>query len=542
MRRLLISFVIPFLSACSLSSDAISNESYSSTSIDREYNNSNTYPSTAFEYKTTQTTKIILSPTINNIPTSTYSSTSVFDTPKPYLAYWVKTLEDRQAITIFNADTMVRKIIPVPEGVSNVYLENSLSPNGEWLAFYTGSAGKEVWGNSYLPDYDMSGPFDLTLKLLHLSDMQVFTITKLLSPDYPNNFDNIVRYLLKNDSDYQGADYEEIKKVIIGLFLCGIKGLDWSPDSGFIAFSGEMDGPTSDLYIYNMKKNDILRLTDGSGQMAGGINWSSDGRWILHVSTNQAQGIEWTPEIFAARADGSGAKSITYSMSAGKWISKDKAIFYEAANGPGIYDLRMINIETGYKSSIWEDSFESYAISPDDSIAIVCAYNGFYDPNIQPGTFLVVPGKPVQLIISDPYCWDLVYRGPYSHKFVIGSGNDGLLGISKNNEITMILEDKGSVYVSPDYRWMVLVLDSETQNASSMKLFDQEDQYVRELGAYTPDYLIWRPDSKGLFFVIENRLYYLSIPDGKPVLVDENFELCYEGGGCYRDFDYQWIW
>jgi hypothetical protein len=75
-----------------------------------------------------------------------------------------------------------------------------------------------------------------------------------------------------------------------------------------------------------------------------------------------------------------------------------------------------------------------------------------------------------------------------------------------------------------------------------MKLFDQDDQYVRELGAYTPDYLIWRPDSKGLFFVIENRLYYLSIPDGTPVLVDENFELCYEGGGCYRDFDYQWIW
>jgi len=34
------------------------------------------------------------------------------------------------------------------------------------------------------------------------------------------------------------------------------------------------------------------------------------------------------------------------------------------------------------------------------------------------------------------------------------------------------------------------------------------------------DLLFWRPDSQGFYFTTANSLYYLSLPDGEPVLID----------------------
>jgi hypothetical protein len=492
----------------------------------RPVDNTATFTHTPSTTQTRQPTIIKPTYTVTNTPI-TYSS---FDGSLPHLAYWAQNAGGETEIVLFNPETMGRKTLDLPEGVENMQIAGALSPDGEWLAFHTGSAGN-------------TAPFDLTLHLLHLTDRKMITVAELLSPDYPANFDEVAEYLMANDPHYSEVeDIEEVKKLIMEIFLYGINTFDWSPDSRYLAFAGEMDGPTSDLYVYDTQTGGIRRLTDGYGQMVGGMSWSPDGKWILHSSTNNPNQIQWTREVFAARADGGGAKLVTGSMSLGKWISPNTAIFSEAANGPGPYELRKVNVETGKVSYIWEDSYVAYALSAVDGSAAVCANDGFFDESIEAGLYIVRPIGEPQHLSSEYHCVDLAYRGEYTHEFLMNGGDDGIYGVTPEYAVEAIVDKEGWMFVSPDYQWMVFHERSEAGGISALRLFDRDDVPLRDIDAYLPEHLLWRGDSLGLFFALENRMYYLSIPDGTPILVEENLENCYGDVYCFWGaFDYRWI-
>ena len=143
-----------------------------------------------------------------------------------------------------------------------------VSPDGKWLAFYTGSAGNPV-------DMPASGTFDLTLNLLDLSTGEEQPITPLLSKDYPNNFVTAAAQL--NDPDIT-AEY------LYQAFVHGItRALAWSADGRYLAFAGQMDGLSSDLYLYDVETKTIRRLSSGDQELQW-IDWSPDGKWIAFFS------------------------------------------------------------------------------------------------------------------------------------------------------------------------------------------------------------------------------------------------------------------
>ena len=68
----------------------------------------------------------------------------------------------------------------------------------------------------------------------------------------------------------------------------------WSPGEGrWLAFMGTIDGPTSDLYLYDTQTQAITQLTDGPSQ-AVLPEWSPDGQYILHA------GVSWVPPFGGA--------------------------------------------------------------------------------------------------------------------------------------------------------------------------------------------------------------------------------------------------
>ena len=121
----------------------------------------------------------------------------------------------------------------------------------------------------------------------------------------------------------------------------------WSPDGQYLAFVGTIDGPSSDLYVYDTKTNEITRLTTGENQ-AVDPEWSPDGAWIVHgeMSTHY-----YTEAVWAARPDGSEVKWL-YQPIPWKsthilfWIDDHSFYSYDDTNG-GIHGIQIINVDTG---------------------------------------------------------------------------------------------------------------------------------------------------------------------------------------------------
>ena len=229
-----------------------------------------------------------------SLPTTSQATTEATVAPGtttdgPYLAY-LRDQGNGQELVLMDADGKGEVVFPFPMN-SDVYMPRSLSnlvsPDGIWLAFYTGSA-RQTSGNGG------TDTADLTLNLMNLSDSRTQAgstqvIARLLSADYPANFAQAAQELGRSDITAQ---------VLQDAFVYGItQSIAWSPDGLHLAFAGQMNGLSSDLYLYNTVDGTIQQLSSGPEEVQW-IEWSPDGKWILDASTYWA-GEGMTSNLYA---------------------------------------------------------------------------------------------------------------------------------------------------------------------------------------------------------------------------------------------------
>lgn len=468
-------------------------------------------------------------PTATFIPPTAISPTATpfppLQTEGPYLVYAKQTVGEGRwstvitgSLTIMDADGRGRETISIPEAGVVYDLAASLSPNGQWLAFYTGTAGE--W------DEKAIGPFDLTLNLLHLADGQIRVVTPLLSADYPDNFLKVAEQLPERELAY----FLSTAEAAIGIryaFWEGIHSLEWSPDSRYLAFAGEMDGLSSDLYVYDPLNQTTHRLTDGLEQIQH-LSWSPDSQWIMHGSQNFT-GMGSFPNFYAAKADGSSVIAFDYNGLGAGWVSLSQYVVQYAANGPGDFDLYILDVVTRKTIAVWPDAFNDYAIDAENNLAIVNAsfsMNEAINPNaaIEPGLYMVnMNTGESQFIFPTIPSW-LGFWGNEVYRF-ISVNTEGTSVIAADGSVIQISEQSLRPSISPDRRW--LILGSEVFNANA--------NLVRTITKTPSSRSVWRPDSSGLFFLSGTALYYMSVPDGEPIKVDEGF-----AADSYT-FPYTWI-
>jgi Tol biopolymer transport system component len=65
----------------------------------------------------------------------------------------------------------------------------------------------------------------------------------------------------------------------------------WSPDGRYVAFGAARDGPSVDLYIYDIQTDAIQRLSDEPDHIVV-FGWSPDSQWIVYAEAvaNEASG------------------------------------------------------------------------------------------------------------------------------------------------------------------------------------------------------------------------------------------------------------
>jgi Tol biopolymer transport system component len=187
-------------------------------------------------------------------------------TQGPYLLF----TRDNKNLTIMDADGKGLKQLKLPNDGHIFQLYRSVSPDGDWLAYFAGSA---------------EAPYDIALHLLNLSDETMQLVSKLLTSDFPANLEPIVETMVLGDPPNYDADCfqdMECRRSLVERELANsLYSLDWSPDSRFVAFTAQIDGPSSDISIYNLHDKTIRRLTT-EAQNIYSLDWAPNGQAMLY--------------------------------------------------------------------------------------------------------------------------------------------------------------------------------------------------------------------------------------------------------------------
>jgi len=494
----------------------------------------------------TVTTRVTSTSTLRTQPRKTPSPKPT-DTPTatlepglrtdgPYLVY-VRDADQGQELVIMDADGKGRRVLSFPmEEFYYIprFLSNLVSPDGKWLAYYSGSAG-EPFGHI---GTDTS---DLSLNLMSLANGETKIITRLLSKDYPSNFDAAAKILNKPD-----INSEELQLS----FLNGItQAISWSPDGRYLAFAGQMNGLSSDLYVYDTRTGTLKQLSSGPQEMQW-IGWSPDGKWIIYGSTYIA-GASMNFDIYATTLDGAVTNFLTSSSGAydapDLWLDNLHFFDNDSENGPGDYRLRLIDIKTGGIRKIWDGDFSELTL---DLQKNWIAFNAFFpkwnppeEPsfnNFQAGVQLINLTTLQHVKAEIPNDNQLYMVVPVNLKdgnfFVKGENN--LLLLTTDGTLTDSGIGNGEVIASPDSNFLLVINED-------MKIYSAKRELVRELRLAEDSFsnlgfsqnIIWRPDSGGFFAAADyqsNNLYAVDFLSGEMVLVESN----------YSDsptFNYAWV-
>ncbi len=419
----------------------------------------------------------------------------------PYLAY-TKEKGNQLMLVITGADGIGRKEYELLNDDFLYDLSRRISPNDEWMAYYSGTVDRSD---------SMSVPNDLTLNLLKLSDGQTQTVAALLSPDYPQNFEVNAAALSRIDPQRFPANAQLAEELRFA-FSNGIHSMAWSPDSLHLAFAGEMDGPSSDLYTYNLDSHSIQRLTDGLGEIQE-ISWSPDGKWILNMSAYWVG--EGAPgDSYVAAADGSGVKPVGGGQYMGGWLSSSEMLRYSGANGIGDFELQKVNLETGQVFNLMPGPFWTFAV---DKMHHLLAVNSTGGMQVQGGLYLIDLSdntskylgqqvlRPIE-VLSDP-----VYLFVGTESTVGGART---LLITADGTTTQVSDAYTSLAVSPSGYAIALY-------RPGLAFYTSNGQLVRSVAIQAPEQsrALWSPDSKGLVVSTDPGLIYVSMAGGEPVTI-----------------------
>ena len=369
-----------------------------------------------------------------------------------------------------NADGAGRKLLTDTTSLRSDLPEGT-SSSGSWLALRTGDNPVEGAATTAQT---------LMLSVLHLPDGQFKTITPLFSPE----MDKAIR-------DAHGDRTEAVEAGIAIAFNRNT--MSWSPDGRYLAFIAAIDGPSSDVYSYDTQTGQIAQLTDGPNQAAT-LSWSPDNKWIVHQEVeNFGTGAGWSVKaLWAAAPDGSQTRKL-----------------YDAPESTGGENV------IGWRAP---DTFDVYSFSemgpqPPRSV------------NVNTGAT-----QPINVDVVKSGQWNDLIWSPATQCFYVALYEGGIAGIALDNQVTRFAGESLQPAISPDGKLLAFWGNSAYGPRDGVRLYSPAGRLIREVTTGPADFVTWRPDGKGLFYVSDRSLYYLPMPNGQPAAIDEGLEVSAEGG------------
>jgi hypothetical protein len=457
-------------------------------------------------------------------PTSTPKPTSTPEpglrTTGPYFSYF-RNVDARYQLVLMDADGKGRKTVSLPDDLEGNLLPNGktnyqisfVSPDGKWMVFYTGFAGS-LWQGAQTDE----GPYDFALNLLELATGKTQLITPLLSKDYPENFKQAEKQI---NNPYITAF------ALQTAFLNGItESIAWSPDSRYLAFAGQMDGMSSDLYVYDIQSNSIRRLSSGDQELQW-INWSPDGKWILHGAAYET-GMGMIYDKYAADVSGTSVRQLSQASSyVVTWVNSHTYLEHDNENVYGSYGLRLVDINTGAIKKIWDGSFISYCLDRNSNWLALTTLTPdvhptdreFTDNTIsQPGLYLVnlstLKKNMVEFQTDNIYLHYFVFPfGIDGQLFFLTSEGSGSYFLSEELNLSPLDLKSANVLVSPDLNYWAALTDKSVEVYSSGNVVVLSTSISLSINGNSD--LMWSPDSTRLILIDNTIIFSIEVPSGE---------------------------
>jgi len=251
-------------------------------------------------------------------------------------------------------------------------------------------------------------PTDISLELFHLPGVRPIKRIPLFSPELLARMDEVGEYL----PPYAPETVEGPNWQYDVVYLTVLAERDpplWSPDGRFLAFTGAIDGPSSDLYVYDTQTDQERRLTDGPNQAAI-LGWSPDSQWIIHSESSTymiADGGEIggfpADAVWAAAADGSevrrlyGPAGVEWVLG---WISDTQFLVHRWSGYIFLHDLQVVDVRTGVFRNIYSGDVYNSVLAPGPRMVVVDAVTEGQSDNDLPGGLQLIPmdgGRPKPL-------------------------------------------------------------------------------------------------------------------------------------------------
>lgn len=430
----------------------------------------------------------------------------------------------------------------LPEGGSLRSVSDSISPDGRWLAFFSGD----------LPDMHLVRPITTPLEL-HLWDLRAGE-EAFRTPLLHDGLRDELRGAVEADvADHDGPEalaamsWDEapgsggISRLAwfaeeeVAALLTGIGDLRWSPDGQSLAFVGAREGADSDLYVLVVENGEVRQVSDEPTHVVN-MSWSPDGDWLLHEGSPHAfrgSGSVDATVTHLSAADGSGTRRV-WDRGSGTgspwldrwplaWIGDAEAIVHSAGNGCGVCGLLKVDAATGTTLTLGSSTGTDLAVDPIGRTAAVSRRD---DPDPEDTGIHVIAledggSERVLDLACDLEPWGAAER-PYVRLSAYES-DCGTVAFGGDAGDLVLENPEGlrSTSISPDGSWRVLY------GEAGWRLYDRDSvqqgaQLLHEAATVedTPwlpvEAVAWHPDETRLYWLAGKALWAADLPGGTP--------------------------
>lgn len=371
---------------------------------------------------TSQQTDTVVPPTpTKQLPTNTPVPVpaDTIDNTGPWFAYFEK---EEGSIVVINADASGRKIIltnlstiPHPRMIGSS--SNFLAVVSEW----------EELSDEY---------FDKTsLIIIELPSGEIREVIPLIT-----NSD------IPKDEEYLAA---------LG-FSVSFDSLAWSPDGQHLAFIAAIEGPSADLYVYDVSTGKYRRMSFGSNR-ASSPQWSPNGKWIVHSESKNVSEMCDMIAVWAASLETEAVNHL-FDESCGyailNWTSPENFLSFSEQN-VSIQEIKSVSVK-GYSVSLipfhaWISDERAIAANPKTGMV---AFGAFTEVEHEPisGIFLTLPADPnaYATVGWHDFAYPVIEWVPGWHSFVAYPHTEkcGVAIISEQGVVTC-LHDEDFAYITP---------------------------------------------------------------------------------------------
>jgi WD40 repeat protein len=322
---------------------------------------------------------------------------------------------------------------------------------------------------------------------------------------------------------------------------------EWSPNGRYLAFVAATDGPSGDLYVFDIQTNTVNRLTDGNNQV-GHLWWSPDGNWIVHEEISEF--FSWKVEaVWAVKYDGSEIRrlyipQLKFKQEILGWNSPHSFIAYDDTIGFRICQIRYVDIITeeariifsGCSHNIsWDPSSVTIAVIPYIMKAYVSDEEFQELHTEEDEVYLLSLGNPspklvLKGILSLGLRWDAINK-----VFVTNTpcADDPLGYQAFSVDGTIQCHTAPEYFPSPNGEYylaldpIIILYDHNGDEISRIE--NMADKYT---------YIEWLPDSRGFLLEHHEELYYVIVPELSikkmqygPELLREKYVWIYDENG-----------